>query len=397
MDIWLIEFLKGIGRFFLHPVFYFFILLTLLLGYYRVKQERKHFHVRIFDSISELKSMLTQGLFAGLIISLVTLGLGMVLPVGGLVLVGLVTILLSLTLVLRLLSPAYVLGLSFLLSFILPQFTTGIPMIDSLVRELASIHPATFGVILALLLLTEGFLIFKDGLRISSPRLETSKRGRFIGSHISNRLWMIPVFLLLPGNAVTSFFPWWPLLSLGEQTFALCVVPFGIGFYQRTRGSLPSEAVSFTGKRVIALGLFILLLAVVTFWIPIMGIATALLAMIGRELLSIQQRVQDDDHLFFSSRDLGLVILGVIPKSPADKMALKVGELITKVNGISIKNVEGFYQSLQKNRAFVKLEVVDHNNEPRLVQRALYDGEHHELGLLFVQDEKVENQKNLVG
>jgi hypothetical protein len=392
VDSWFFELMKGIGRLFVHPLFYFFILISLVTGIYRVKQERKYFHVRIFDAISESKAMLTQGLLPGLILSLVTIGIGLVVPFGGLALLAVIALLIGLTFKLRLLSPAYVMGLALLFSLFLPEWKTGVELIDTLTSELSAIHPTTFSVLLALLLLTEGFLIMRDGGRVSSPRLETSKRGRLIGSHVANRLWMVPVFLLLPGAAVTSIFPWWPLLTIGQESYALCLVPFGIGFFQRTRGSLPKEAVYFTGKRVVALGVFILALAISTYWMPLIGIAVALLAIIGRELLSIQHRVQDDDHLFFSRRDNGLVILGVIPKSPAEKMALQVGELITKVNGKSIKSVEEFYYSLQINRAFVKLEVIDHNGELRLVHRALYDGEHHELGILFVQDEKVVHQ-----
>jgi hypothetical protein len=395
VESWIIDFLKGIGIFFLHPLLYFFIFLTVIIGYNRVKKERKYFHVRIFDSISETKLMLTSGLFLGLLLSLITVGVGFVIPVGGVALIGTVTLILGLTFRLRLLSPAYVLGLVILLSIILPEWKTGNSSIDVLISELTILHPTTFSALLALLLVVEGILIMKDGGRISSPRLETSKRGRVIGAHATNSLWMLPVFLLLPGEPVSSIFPWWPLFSMGQESFALCLVPFGIGFFQRTRGSLPGESIYFTGKRVLALGIFISTLAVVTYWIPIMAIAVAILAMLGRELLSIQQRVQDDDHSYFSRRDQGLVILGIIPKSPAEKMALQVGELITKVNGIHIKSVEEFYYTLQKNRAFVKLEVVDTNGELRLVQRALYDGEHHELGILFVQDEKDGKQEQV--
>jgi hypothetical protein len=395
LDSWLLELVKGIGRLFVHPLLYFFIIITLVTGLYRVKQERKYFHVRIFDAISDFKAMLTQGLLPGLILSLVTIGVGLVVPVGGLALVAVITLLIGLTFQLRLLSAAYVVGLSMLLSMFLPEWKTGVTLIDTLTSELSAIHPTTFGALLALLLLTEGFLIMKDGGRISSPRLETSKRGRLIGTHVASRLWMVPVFLLLPGAAVTSILPWWPLLTIGQESYALCLVPFSIGFFQRTRGSLPSESIYFTGKRVVALGVFILALAIATYWIPLMAIAVALLAIIGRELLSLHHRVQDDDHLFFSRRDNGLVILGIIPKSPAEKMALQVGELITKVNGKSIKSVQEFYYALQSNRAFVKLEVTDHNGELRLVNRALYDGEHHELGILFVQDERGVDQEQV--
>ncbi|KAA0548783.1 PDZ domain-containing protein [Bacillus sp. BGMRC 2118] len=388
MNGWLLELGMGIGRFFVHPLFYFFILLSIVMGMYRVKQERKFFHVRIYDMISETKSMLTQGLLPGLIVSLVTVALGLVVPFGALVLIASIALVLGLTFKARLLSPAYVIGLTLFLSLFADHLSTGVATIDTMIEDIAAMNPLTLSSLLALLLLAEGFLIMKDGNRNSSPRLETSKRGRMIGLHVSNRLWLLPVFVLLPGEAVTSMFPWWPLISIGQEGYALWLVPFGIGFFQRTRSGLPSEATHYAGRRVMALGIFMTLLTVGAYWIPLMGLAVALLAIIGRELISLQQRIQDDDHLFFSRRDQGLVILGIIPKSPAEKMALKVGELITKVNGNSINSVDEFYYSLQKNAAFVKLEVKDHNGELRLVQRALYDGEHHELGILLVQDEK---------
>lgn len=211
MDSWLFEFLKGIGRFFLHPLFYFFIFITLVVGYNRVKRERKFFHVRIFDSISELKYMSSRGVFLGLILSLIMIGAGVVIPTGALAIITIVSLVLGLTFRLRWLSPAYVLGLTLLLSITLPGLSTGVVWIDSMLAELTSIHPTALSLLLGLLLIVEGILISKDGSRISSPRFETSKRGRLIGSHVSNRLWMLPIFVLLPGEAVSSVFPWWPL------------------------------------------------------------------------------------------------------------------------------------------------------------------------------------------
>jgi S1-C subfamily serine protease len=82
------------------------------------------------------------------------------------------------------------------------------------------------------------------------------------------------------------------------------------------------------------------------------------------------------------------MILGVLPDSPAEKMGLKVGELITKVNGTIVYNETLFYEGLVRNRAQCKLEVIDVNGQIRFVGRALYEGEHHELGVLFVSDQE---------
>jgi S1-C subfamily serine protease len=111
--------------------------------------------------------------------------------------------------------------------------------------------------------------------------------------------------------------------------------------------------------------------------------------MVGREIITIRQRINDNAAAFyFSKRDQGLMILGILPHSPAEKMNLQVGEMIMKVNGQAVKTVEEFYEALQKNGAFCKLEVIGYNGEIRFVQGALYVGEHHELGILFVQDDK---------
>ncbi len=47
-----------------------------------------------------------------------------------------------------------------------------------------------------------------------------------------------------------------------------------------------------------------------------------------------------------------------------------------------------FYKALQKNRAYCKLEVFDVNGEIRFVQGALFEGDHHELGILTIEDKK---------
>ncbi len=44
-----------------------------------------------------------------------------------------------------------------------------------------------------------------------------------------------------------------------------------------------------------------------------------------------------------------------------------------------------FYQALQKSGAFFKLDIIDDAGEVRFVQSAFYEGDHHELGLIFTE------------
>jgi hypothetical protein len=210
-----------------------------------------------------------------------------------------------------------------------------------------------------------------------------------VGVHEVKRLWMVPLLLLIPGNAIHVPFDWWPVFHLGATKYSLIFVPFAIGFNQQIKGMLPKESIQLHGRRVIILGVVVSLLSVAGDWSPLMAIVVAALAVVGRELLSLFAFMKDDSKTaYFSKKNNGVMIIGIIPESPASKMGLQVGEIISKVNGGTVHDEHTFYEALQKNRAHCKLEVFDTKGEIRFVQRALYEGDHHELGVLFVQDER---------
>ncbi|MCA1031479.1 PDZ domain-containing protein [Bacillus timonensis] len=389
IEVWLFEFLKGVARFFLHPLVYFSVVVSLLIGFYRVKKERQSFHIRVYDIFHELRSLFSSGIIVGLVISVITVGLGIVLPFSSIAVIGIVTILLSFSLRIRWLSPAYTIGLSFFVMIFLPQLSLPSSLWETMVADFKATSLVALSLVLALLLLAEGFLIIMSGYKGTSPQKMKGKRGLPVGVHIAQKLWMVPIFFLMPGSGITSTFEWWPVFQLQGKEYALFLVPFTIGFQHKVLSMLPIETVKNVGRRVIVHGLLLVALAVAGIWYPVLAIAAASFAIVGRELISLQHRFMDDSQPFFyTKKDRGLLVLGVIPKSPADKMALQIGEVITKVNNISVNTVDDFYLALQKNRAFCKLEIVDTNGELRFSQRALYDGEHHELGILFVHDEK---------
>lgn len=381
IEQWLLELLWAIGRFFIHPLFYFFFLITFVYGYIRIKQERKSFHIRVQDLYDEMKFTYTKGILIGLIVSAVLFALGLSLPFGTMVLIAIVTSLLAITFQLRWLSAAFTVGLSLFAITFIPE--------NSFFVGLSETSFASMSLLAGLLLVAEGILIVRTAHQRTSPFLKTSTRGLPIGNHQAKRTWMLPLLFLVPGGDLTSTLPWWPVLTINGQPFMLLFVPFFLGFYQRVQGSLPQESIKVTGRRVIWLGVLTLCIAVTSVWFTVSAFIAVFIAMIGREFITIRQRINDDSAAFyFSKRDHGLMILGILPQSPAEKMNLQVGEMVMKVNGFSVKTVDELYQALQKNRAFCKLEVIGFNGEIRFAQRALYDGEHHELGILFVQGGK---------
>jgi hypothetical protein len=334
-----------------------------------------------------MKFTYTKGLLVGCIASLVLFGIGLSLPFGTIVLLTIVTALLGFTFQLRWLSAAFSIGITLFATAIITNVDAG--GVEQFFVGLSETSYASLSIVAGLLVIAEGLLIYRTAYKNTSPFLKTSTRGLPIGTHVANRTWMLPLLFLVPGGTLTSTLPWWPILTINGEPFLLMFIPFFMGFNQRVQGSLPQESIKVTGHRVIWLGVLTLFLSIVSIWFTVAAFIAVLVAMVGREFITIRQRVNDKSAAFyFSKRDQGLMVLGILPQSPAEKMNLQVGEMVTKVNGHAVKTVEEFYQSVQKNRAFCKLEVIGFNGEIRFVQRALYEGEHHELGILFVIDEK---------
>ena len=388
-QVWLFELLKGAGKIFLHPLFFYFFLAAAYLGVSRVKRERKNFHVRAENAYFELKQLLPAGLAIGLILSVISVGIGLAVPFAAIVMAGVLTFIFSLAMNARFLSSAYTVGLAVLILFILSEYGTGFEWLDQYFSGIGNQTYAALAVLLGMLLVGEGLLIGRNGSKGTSPKLVKSKRGQTIGVHEAQRIWILPVFLLIPGNALEPLFGWWPVFSIGEELFSLILVPFGIGFREQISGMLPKVAVRMYGGRVIALGFAVLAISVAGYWYPVAGLAAAAAALIGRLFISSRMRKKDANlPSFFAKQNDSVMILGVVPDSPAAKMGLQAGEHVKRVNGATVKDEASFYEAIQRNAAHCKLEVIDVNGQVRHVQRALYEGNHHQLGILFVQDEK---------
>ena len=389
---WVYELLRGLGRLFLHPMFYYVFILAAWLGITRVKRERHDFHVRAENAYYEARQVLPLGLILGLILSILMIVIGIVIPIEMIIFVALFTFILSLTTKMRWLAPVYTVGLAFFAALFFLSKEWAFPLVESGTPQWNINLLPPMAVLLGLIVIAEGIFISKNGIKGTSPKIIKSKRGLRVGIHEVSRVWMLPVFLLIPGDAISASFSWWPVFSIGSETYSILVVPFAIGFYQQIYSTLPAVALKEFGKKVINLGIILTVLSAVGYWVPLASIVVVALAMIVREVLSMRLRLKEENSpLYFSRKQQGVMILGVIPGSPAEKMDLEVGEVIMKVNGIYVNSEDSFYDALEVNRAHCKLEVVDVNDQIRFVQRALYEGEPYKLGILFVLDEKTAN------
>lgn len=372
--------------FFANPLLYLGFIVIYLLSSHRVKQEREAFHTRVYGRVSDWTIPFIPALLTGLGLSVITVGLGIVLTIEFIAILTVLYVLAGLTWQIRWMAPSFVFGVLLLFYGSEPLLRT-VEWTAPVYQWLSPIPIFMIAGLLALLVMAEGVLIRMNGATYTSPKLQRSKRGKWIGLHEAKRLWIVPIIFFVPEGLIPAA-SFWPIIPIGAGGWQPVLLPFLIGFQQQVRSTLPAMPIRTMGLRVIGLGVLFAFLAAGSYYFPFLALVLGGLAIVSREMLWMLAKARDEKQpAFFSTQPKGCVVLGILPGSPAEKMNITVGETIVKVNGKAVDGNESLYEALQLNSAFCKLDVLNHDGEVRFAQGALYDGEHHQLGVLLVKND----------
>lgn len=384
----LIELVKGIGRFFLHPAVYITLLFSILIGYFRVKRERRQFRTRLQWGWTETKRFLLDGLIWALILSVISVAIGLVIPNSWLWIYSVWMILFILVFTYQFGSAVYAIALGTATVYAMYKFSWSFDLFSWTLSGLDILQNAIvpIAIIAGLLLIVEGVLIQKHGATQATPKLVTTSRGMEAIVYDVKRLWLLPLLLIIPGEVIPTYLPYWPQFSLGETAFSLVLFPFVIGFQQKSQHSLPIHFFSGYGKIVWQLGIVITIIAAIGYFEPLVSAIAILVGVIARLLITIIKYQQEKTGNYaVSPQSNGVMIAGVLSGSPAEKMGLLIGERIVKVNGQKVENEQELYEAVQINAAHCRLEVLDSNGELRLRQHILFRHDHYRLGLILVR------------
>ncbi|WP_422123767.1 PDZ domain-containing protein [Planococcus sp. X10-3] len=376
-----------IGRFFINPVLYIALLAAFLLGYLRVKKERGLFRTRIVWGGREFSDLLKDGILYALLFSILFSTIGLVVPLQWLVALTLVSAIILLSGVYQLASFIYLATAAAAVGWLLHHYNWSIPfgIFDYTGYPIAWSWLLPVALIAGAMVFLEGRLIAKRGAEASSPRTQKTARGGTAIFYKTKRLWLIPLFLVVPGDLLDSYLPYWPQFPIGESSFSFLLFPAVIGFQNRARKSLPLHLYPQLGKGVWILGLAIIGLALFSYvWAP-MALIALLFGVIGRATISVLGTINENkgNHAV-APQSTGVMIVDVLSDSPAEKMGLLRGEVIRKVNGLTVTNEAELYEAIQVNAAHCRLEVIDHNKEMRLRQHVIFRHDHYRLGLIVV-------------
>lgn len=389
MDIFS-EILNGIGRLLLQPALYVGIILVIIAGFNRVKWERKSFSISIYSPWLELKNFFGVSLLFGLVLSIITTLIGFSVMIEWIAIFNAVACFLLIVGMFRLSSTAFTIGITSLIFYFCYYFDVNLSPFTNLEFTYDAIFIDNFMIsmtfLLAILLFVEAFLIQYTSAKNPSPSLRKSKRGKLVGSFQLRKLWFVPLVVFIPGDVFTKIFEWWPVFTIGSESYSLIILPLFIGFQQQVQAQLPEEASKKIAVQVTTLATIIAVAGLIGIVMPVLTLFAFMFAVIGRFWISYRHyRSEQLLPKKFGPQPEGLVVLGARESTPSTRLNLKAGEKITEVNGQKVHNREELYEALNLNRAFCKLKVIDNAGEPRFEQTALYENESFELGLLLVE------------
>lgn len=395
--------LLALMLFIIQPTFLVGLALIFLSKSRRYKYTRRQLRAAIYKENFELKRFFLWGLLPGLILSILSVAIGLPVTIDWIIAYHIVT-LLSLGLGYRFIHPIFTFSGSALLLFIYSRFVSAesvfAPILNRwnspFVQEEAVGYEALQIVfILTLLILLSTVLTMHIGqLKQFIPRFLKTKRGKLVARYRMNPLWLIPLVVIIPGETFTQLFNWWPVFSIGNQTYSFLVVPVLLGFRYTVQAQIPTQAKNALLKDLLTLGIIGIVLFALTFW-RVQAAAVGLgFLMVGGVYVLYRHRLRERKWTFrFGPDQDGLRVVAVRPGTPADKMNLEIGDVLLESHNVKLTTSEDLVESLFHNRAYSKLKVKRIDGELIMVETAIYEDDPHDLGLITLESISLVNKK----
>lgn len=400
-----VPFLLELGRGFLGipltPFFYVAILLVYLQYRRQVALERQLFGVRVTAAESQTIRSIGFGILGGILTTLLTSALGVVLNPTDFLYVWILAVILVFFNV-RFICFAYSGGILSFVALILktlPEYPISWSLLANIYTDLRALSIPHLLSLVAILHLIEALLVALQGGAGAAPVFLQSKRGRLIGGFFLQKFWILPLAaVVVTGGAGLQPPAWWTILPIaGLQGLQVMPIPAVLGYSGVALSRHPMEKAARTAKYLAIYAVLLLAMSIIgaKYAPPILWLA-ALFAPIAHELL-IKWEMEDEKlrQPLFVNPLQGIRILSVLPGSPAESMELRSGDTIVKANGVPVNTPFDLHFAFNQNPAFIKLEVVDEQGEIRFVGKPRFTGESHNLGLILVPDDAVKEYVRL--
>lgn len=382
MDLW-VSVVIFLSKLIVSPAFLILIIVLGVMLYIknqRISSMQKAIMGREIDSPLELTlSQIVLGVFAGLISSIIFSYLGIVF------------------------YDNYAIYIMFLFSMVLGFFNRrficfsySVPVVGilSIVLNSAGYKEVNIDItalvtMIGVLHVVEALLTVLDGSKGSIP-IFTQKNDKIMGGFVLRRNWIVPLSVLIfssSGN-ILKLPSLWPLINtdvLKNMLFAFAPFVSIMGYSSITFTKTRKEKTALSGISIFFYGIFIICIAQVANINIFFKCWVLFMVPIAHEFIFIFWNYMElKGKAKFVSDDEGMMVLAVVPDSPAEKMGIRCGDKLIEVdNGSKVYKKEDILNSLQSTAKSILVKI---KRAAGNIENIKYTGltEDVSLGILFV-------------
>lgn len=383
--------------FFIQPIFIIGLFYALANQNKRVHYSRENFRVNFNRKHFELKDYLLKGLIPGLLLSFLSILIGIPLTIEWYLVYQILTIILLLIGGSRLIHPLFtfplstfvlyglnIVGIEFPLNWLGQIVQQDIFTLGQTMNNLSSIAMNLL-LIAALILFVSTFLMENQDEDKIYPILKASKRGKTVAKYQKKSLWVLPLMIVVPGEVIEPFAAWWPLLNFNGNQYAFLFLPILVGFHYTVSTQLLKEATFKLQKEFRYLALLGLALSALSYFWPKLSIwSLALFFIIGAVILVRHRRRENMWSFRYGPADEGLRVIAVRKNSPAERMALSIGDIILELNDQTLLDMDKYNNLVATSQSYIKMRIRRKDGEIIIAETPLYDDDYNNLGLLLL-------------
>ena len=390
MQVW-----KIFELFLLQPLLWVGVFRNYIVAKRRVNYERHYFESAINAQLVEVRHFLMDGFLLGILMTVISLGLGLVVSPIWVVIYETLAII-SLVIIPGALVPVTTFGLSWLVYWLMsPQLTSvgGLLQRHGVATTSMSGNLIVNGLILlAIIIATTAIILRWHDHQGQSPQLQPDQRGKRLVRYQWQQLLVLPVGVLVPGDWIHTTLNWWPVFTVGERSFSILLLPLLVGISARVYKQLPQLAWRQLASRFSWVALVSVILAVVARFAVLspqwlLGLVAVIVVLTW--IIVAQHRYHDRHQQFrYSDTEQGVRVIGLRPSTPADKLNIDLGDIILECNRLPVNTEAQFYAALLKSPTYVHLKVRNRQQELIITETAIYSGAPHELGIVLFTDQE---------
>lgn len=226
--------------------------------------------------------------------------------------------------------------------------------------------PQLMGLVAALHMV-ESLLILLNG-HLSPVPIYVHKHDYVRGGFNLQKFWPIPLVALVSINSVyntggLNMPDWWPLLKdysqfSSNQMYSLIPVLAVLGYGDITTTRTPSQKTRRSAWHLFLFSVLLMILAILASRWYILVWAVALFSPLGHELVIwLGIREENNRQPIYIMPVAGVMILDVVPGSPAAKCGLKSRDIIVSINGEPVGNYNTLNELLKYSPSFLRLKI----------------------------------------